>query len=208
MLTLAATLPCFILGLTLAGPLPQGQAATPPLTYGEQEVIETLLQQDIAVRVSKKLVIGDTATLRGLRSTDNYDKLATDLRKETHNRDPAFKEALEAFPKKNKNDAKIIFPTNAPTKVELVSKVAVEEIFSAKHDANPNGWARFYLRFPDSGGLITISQVGIDSKGTVAIVYLGIQSHYRAGGGRIRVLYRGDKMWVLSDDKIGPEWVS
>ena len=87
-------------------------------------------------------------------------------------------------------------------------KAVLEEIFSARHNAKTNGWDLFYQRFSGSGGVVSISRVGMDSKGTVAIVYRGIQSYYLAGRGNIRVRKREGKKWVLSYDSIGPMWVS
>jgi hypothetical protein len=181
---------------------------TPTLTLAEQEVIEALLRQDAQVRVGKRLVIQEIASMDGVHSGDSTEKAAADLRRDARDRDSAFKEALEDFLAKNKTDTRIVFPTNPPVKVELVSKAIVNEIFSQTNNAKIDGWDLFYKRFPNSSGLITISRVGIDPKGTVAIIYLGQQSHWLSGGGRIRVLKREGKKWVLTRESIGAQWVS
>jgi hypothetical protein len=204
----SSTFLSFLVVLTLTGLLFQTRGATPALTVPEQEVIEALFREDVVGQVSKRLIVEDMASIRGLRFGDSFEKFAADLRERARARDRAFKEALEDFLRKNKQDTKIAFPTNAPAKVELVSEATVKEIFSAKHDAKSNGWDRFYQRFPGSSGLVSISRVGIDSKGTIAIVYLGNQSHYLAGGGHIRVMKREGKKWKLSYESIGPQWVS
>jgi hypothetical protein len=72
----------------------------------------------------------------------------------------------------------------------------------------PKGWDSFYRRFPDSSGLITISRVGIDSKGTMAIIYLGQQRQYLDGSGSICILKREGKKWVRIADGIGGRWRS
>jgi hypothetical protein len=208
MRTFLSKMSCLLVTLIMTGSLLEGRAATPTITYREQEVVEALLQQDVAGQISKRLVVEDTASIQFVRFGHSYEKFAVGLRQQASGRGPAFNEALEDFLRKNKNDTRIIFPTNAPAKVELVSEAVVKEIFSAKHDAKPNGWDVFYQRFPGSSGLITISRAGIDSKGTMAIIYFGKQSHYLAGSGRIRVLKHEGKKWVLCDDRIGPEWVS
>ena len=188
-------------------------AAAPTLTLAEQAVIEALLPQESA---SKKYVIEERTSISMLQSDhgalqlDNaYDTFANPLREEAKDRDKAFKEALEDFLKKNKTPVQIVFPTNALKNVELVSDATVNGFFAAKHNVKPDGWDAFYRRFPDSGGLITISRVGFDPAGTVALIYLGEQSHYRSGQGRIRVLRREGGKWIFkASERIGPEWVS
>jgi hypothetical protein len=195
------------MALTLASSLSRTHAATSTLTVAEQEVLNALFSQDAEGRTANRLVIEETTSVRRIRG-DSHQKFATDLRKEALAREPAFKEALEDFLQKNKEDTKIAFPPNASGKLELAPEAVLKEIFSVKRDAKPSGWDRFYERFPESSGLITISQVGIDSKGTTAIVYLGRQTHYRSGRGYVRVMKRQDKKWILSYERIGTEWVS
>jgi hypothetical protein len=183
-------------------------AAAPTLTLAEQEVIEALLSQETGAKVSKH-VITEHTSIRMLQLANDYDTFANSLRDEAKHRDKAFRKALDDSLQKNKTPVQIVFPTNAPKSVELVSDAALNGIFSAKHDAKPNGWDVFYRRFPDSGGLFTISRLGIDPKETVAIIYLGKRSGYLAGSGRILVLRREGGKWILkASESIGPEWVS
>jgi dsDNA-binding SOS-regulon protein len=185
------------------------RCASPTLTLTEQEVIEALLPQAVMTRHSKKHVIEDTTSVRMLQMGKDYDSFSEGLRQEAKHSDEPFREALDDFLKKNKADVQIVFPTNAPKSVELVSAATLKEIFAAKPDAKPNGWDIFYQRFPDADGLIRISRVGIDSKSTVAIIYLGQQSGYLAGRGGICVLRREGGKWVYTrHEVIGPGWVS
>jgi hypothetical protein len=192
------------------------RAGAPTLTLTEQEVIEVLLAQEIGAKVSKKHVIMEYTSIQMLRPDQGvlelanaYDTFANSLRDQAKDRDKAFKKALDDFLEKNKTSVQIIFPTNAPKSVELVSDATIKGIFSAKRNAKPNGWDVFYRRFPDSGGFYTISRVGIDSRGTVAIIYFGEQSGYLAGRGRMLVLRREGGKWILKiNERIGPEWVS
>jgi len=190
----------------------QGRAAAPTLTIAEQEVIEALLSQEAAAKISKQHVIRETTSVRKLQilqMSKDYDSFAKSLREQAKPRDKGFREALEDFLKKNETAVRMVFPTNAPKGVELVSDATVKEIFSAEPNAKPNGWDLFYRRFPDSSGLITISRVGINSRGTVAIIYYGEQSHFLAGAGGIRVLKREGGKWILKRyESIGPSWVS
>jgi dsDNA-binding SOS-regulon protein len=194
--------------LALALFAPHAHSASPTLPIAEQEVIEALISQDSATKFSKKHIIKETTSVRELHMSESYDAFSERLRRGANDRDEAFKEALDDFLKKNKTAVKIVFSTNAPKSIELVSEATVKEIFSAKSNAKPNGWDVFYRRFPDAGGLIEISRVGIDSKGTVAIIYLGKQSDYVAGSGSIRVMRREAGQWVLKHERIGGRWVS
>jgi len=59
---------------------------------------------------------------------DVCDTFANSLREEAKDRDKAFREALEDFLKKNKIPVQIVFPTNAPKSMELVSNATVNRI--------------------------------------------------------------------------------
>ena len=159
---------------------------------------------------SKKHVIKETTSVRlMLLSYESYDTFAEELRQAANARDQAFREALDDFLKKNRTATQIVFATNTLKSIELVSNATLKEIFSGKHDVKPDGWDIFYQRFHDSDGLITISRVGLDSKGTVAIIYLGKQSGYTTGRDSIRVLRRESGKWVLKEhERIGPRGVS
>ena len=199
---------CVALAIVLALSTPRALSAS-TLTLAEQEVIEALIPQDSETMASKKHVIEETTSVRiMLLSYENYDTFEESLRQGANDRDQAFREALDDFLKKNRSATQIVFATNILKSVELVSNATLKEIFSAKHDAKTNGWDVFYRRFPDTDGLITISRVGLDSKGTVAIIYLEKQRGYVSGRDSIRVLRRESGKWVLKHERIGPRGVS
>jgi hypothetical protein len=168
----------------------------------EQEVIEALLSADGA----KKHVIREAASVRELYMSGDATKFAVQLREQAQHRSAPFRQALEDFLKKNRADVEIVFEKSAPKNVEFVSDATLKQIFSATRADKLSGWDLFYQRFPDSYGLVTISRVGIDSKGTVAIVYLGRQILGLAGSGGIRILKRDGTKWVLTGDFIGTSW--
>jgi len=218
-LALACSVPVFLTGcgpkaekgIQKVGPetVELGRGVSATLTLAEQEVIEALLTQDFDTKDSKKHVITETTSVSSLHS-GTYDAFSKSLREEAKLRDQEFREALDDFLQKNQTAIRIVFPTNAPKSVELISDATVEEVFPSKRGVSvkPNGWVVFYQQFPGSSGLITISRVGIDSKGTVAIIYLGQQHQYLDGIGAIRVLRREGPKWVLSDDSMSPGWRS
>ncbi len=208
-LAVGALVALLILNTAGCGPKssPGTQWEPSTLTPTEQEVIEALLSQHFDTKNSKQQVIVDTTSVsRILWGT--YDDFSKSLRKEAEGRDQAFREALEDFLKKNRTAVQLLLPTNAPSRVVLVSEATVEDIFPSKGGPEVKGWSYFYRRFPGASGLIDISRVGIDSKGTIAIVYLGQQHQNLDGMGTIRILKRDGKTWVLTDDGIGSGWKS
>jgi hypothetical protein len=200
------TLVFFTLALDLSG-----CTSPPKMTIAEQEIIEALLSQATASKPSQRYVIRETASTKELW-LDYHDrgKFTQYLRDEARNCDAAFREALEDFLHKNSADTKIVFPVAPSKTIELVSETMAGKFIKARSDGKPGHWRWdwFYRRYPDSGGLITISRVGIDSKTTIAIVYLGWSSDYLAGFGAIRILRHEGNHWVLTHERFGPSWVS
>lgn len=72
----------------------------------------------------------------------------------------------------------------------------------------PDGWDRFYAKYPNSPKIITISRVGFNQRGDVAMVYVGEQRHWLAGGGQICVLRKQKGKWMLTPAMIGSVWIS
>jgi hypothetical protein len=93
-------------------------------------------------------------------------------------------------------------------KVELVSGAELNAIFSATRPQKPDGWDKFYAKYPKSPGVITISRVGFSRKGDRAMFYMGSQSHWLAGSGRIHIFRKQHGKWVEEPYSFGPSWVS
>jgi hypothetical protein len=70
---------------------------------------------------------------------------------------------------------------------------------------NPDGWERFHRRFTNAAGLIRISRIGMDRKGTTAVIYFAHQEGYLSGGGTTLVLRKQNGKWT-SDQSIGGTW--
>lgn len=197
----------FLLALLLF-PISSHAITAPSLTPPEQEAIQTLVLGQTP-QLHPLRVLKDTTSLQGVQFAKSYDEFCKNLRDQAKDRSSEFKAALEDFLTKNKTPVKITMPTNGPARIELISDATVKEIFSHNTaNTQPTGWALFYQKFPGSSGLITVSRVGFDPGKTTAIVYMGEQSHYLAGHGRIRVLKREGKKWVEAGESIGPMWVS
>jgi len=188
-----------------------GCTSPPKMTIAEQEIIVALLPQATAAKPPQRYVIRETASTKELWPySHDRGKFTQYLRDEARNRDAAFREALEDFLHKNSVDTKIVFPVAPSKTIELVSETMAGTFIEAGSDGKTGHWRWdwFYRRYPDSGGLITISRVGIDSKATIAIAYLGWRSDYLAGFGAIRILRHEGNHWVLTREHFGPSWIS
>ena len=71
-----------------------------------------------------------------------------------------------------------------------------------------DGWMEFHKVYPKSTGIVKLSRPGFSSDGTLAVIYMGHQSHPTAEYGRIFVLENKDGMWVEAPLSIGSGWVS
>jgi hypothetical protein len=202
---------------------------SPTVTTSELEVIAGVLSQG-ELGIGRRHVLQETTTINDLLRSKSYEALSQELRASaidnykptaldsvldfvTRTKIPQrytdeFREALEDFLLKNRSGVRILFPTTPPPNVQLVSEETLSEIFSAKHEGLHQRWSMFYERFPDGGKLTRVSRVGIDSKETVAIIYVGTRSGPLAGFGTIYVLERKGKTWILRPEHFGARWVS
>jgi hypothetical protein len=75
----------------------------------------------------------------------------------------------------------------------LIGSNELEDIFQTDR----NGWDEFYQRYPNSPGTITLSRVGFNASMNHALVYIGIQSYWRAGSGHFVVLEKENETWSV-----------
>jgi len=69
-----------------------------------------------------------------------------------------------------------------------------------------DGWQRFYEKYPDSRGIIALSRPGLNTAMDIALVYVGSQSGWLSGYGRLVVLKKIDDQWVVQ--KLEELWIS
>nr|WP_314495675.1 hypothetical protein [uncultured Chryseobacterium sp.] len=61
---------------------------------------------------------------------------------------------------------------------------------------NEKSRKKFYRKFQESQGLLTVSKIGFDNKKTQALVYYGNHSHYLAGAGYLAYIkIKGENSW-------------
>ena len=187
-----------------------GASKLSSLPSEEQAVIEALLDQFLFKPTGSDgiYVIEHVASLRGLTREDGLDKLAESLRAAAQRDSGSLPSAVEDLIKRNEHDTEFTLPTERFSRVRLISRDRINEIFSRDSVSTPKGWDLFYREYPEAGGMISISRPGISADGTVAIIYCGMQSHYLAGSGQLWVLELREGAWKLTSTYIGPSWVS
>lgn len=176
----------------------------------EQDVVAAALEQTrrTSTHTNGVFVIEKIASLRGVSWSDKPQKTARLLREQAKRRDATFRNAIEDLLTKNAQDTEFDLPKKRFPRVILMSTTELKDIFERKPEKIPVGWNLFYKMHPTASGIVNISRPGISRDGSVAIIYLGQQSHYLAGAGQLWVFKKQDGKWVLQHDSIGPKWVS
>ncbi len=67
------------------------------------------------------------------------------------------------------------------------------------------GWELFYQYYPYSGGLIGMSNIGMNRSGSQALVYLSWQFHYLAGSGTLIFLMKNSEWQIV---QVLTVWIS
>jgi hypothetical protein len=173
----------------------------------EVEVVASLLQQDYGDSISNNipLVLQESLSVSGLTIWETHEQLTKSLLSQASEQAPA--DLIRDFCDKNGKPQPVWPELKARKPVVLLTQAELNDFFP-EQDTKQDGWDRFYAKYPKSPGIITVSRVGFNRKGDLAMVYLGIQSHWLAGHGSICVLRKRDGKWVHEPVGIGPLWVS
>jgi hypothetical protein len=92
----------------------------------------------------------------------------------------------------------------ASKEVSLVSNEEINYIFNTT-DIN-SGWEKFYRRFPNSPGIISLSRIGYNTGKTQALVQMGIMYASLGGDGLMIYLRIENNKWKII--RTIPTWVS
>jgi hypothetical protein len=112
------------------------------------------------------------------------------------------KEILADFKTKNRQASplKSLFSLTVP--YVLINNQEMDDIFQIERD----GWDEFYRRYPNSQGMMALSRVGFNPDMNQALVYVGNQSHWRAGTGHLVLLIKEDGTWKIQGKTM--VWIS
>lgn len=201
---LAICLLAGVLGCTTGRVVP---APEPRTVADEASFVEAFLRLRFAVTFSKEvpLVIAQRLSIDMLLVNRTEADLAADLVREAEQQHPRLVEAVRDFCSKNTG-------TNT---VDALGPLGFRHVVLTEEQQNrlfktsgQDGWTAFYRTYPNSPGIITLSRPGFSRDGRLAVIYMGNQSHWLAGHGRIFVLQRTDGKWTMAAMWLGPAWVS
>jgi hypothetical protein len=194
-----------LLILTGCGQQRQVPTATASPTL-EIDVIVSFLQERYGAHLptGTPLVIEDTFSIAHLGQS--HTEFTRSLLSQASDSIPA--DLIRDFCDKNTKPGVVWSAIGSRLPVKLLSRAELDSFFSSKPNQKPDGWDRFYAKYPKSPGVITVSRVGFSRKGDMAMFYMGSQSHWLAGSGQIHIFRKKDGKWVEEPSFIGPRWVS
>lgn len=94
----------------------------------------------------------------------------------------------------------VAFPLHRGT-LRLVADSAIERIFDVDTPADAMGWVRYRLAYPNSRGFFSFSRVGLSADGRWAMLMVGRQSGWLAGGGGLLVMMRSGETWQVRAER-------
>ena len=80
----------------------------------------------------------------------------------------------------------------------LISEQELASIFSI----TASGWDKFYAKYPDSKGFLTLSRVGFNRAKDTAVLYTEHQSGATAGEGDVVLMKKTDGRWTVEDNSM------
>jgi hypothetical protein len=102
-------------------------------------------------------------------------------------------ETFDDFVQKNKEIQKLKDNFKIELERTLIKKTEIEQIFKDRE----NGWEKFYKSFPDSGGYIGLSRVGLDKEKKQAVVYMEHNCGDLCASGYFLLLAKGKEGWEV-----------
>ncbi|MCX6911289.1 MAG: hypothetical protein NTY01_25050 [Verrucomicrobia bacterium] len=162
----------------------------------ELEIIEMFFAWVIR-ETSKRPVVKKISSIRNLESLLEPRKILADhLRTQTQTHSDQVKEALEDFITKNKTDVKLVFPAAGLKNADILPDVVWKDMIAALCDGGGD-WQVFFHHYPNAAVLFTVSRVGFDHTGTVAIIYLEeAYCRFRTDGGGLLVVKCEGNKWI------------
>ena len=157
--------------------------------FESNTVYEALLNQQF--ERNKDLVIQSKSNLKFIYPED-FDLYRDDF-------ESLEKETFDDFIKNNSHPKYLRIQSGK--NIKYISLLQVKFIFR-----DEEGWDRFYKKYPNAPGIITLSNIGFNSTRTQALVYIGNQKGWLDGVGIIVLLELEKGQWKLI--KLRELWVS
>ena len=114
---------------------------------------------------------------------------------------------IRDFCEKNSSTNRILIPGDLTNHVAvlLFSGDELGRLFAGGMGAKPDGWDKFYRKFPGAAGITHFSRVGFNKAGDKAMVYAHTTLHWLAGSGRVFVFEKRDDRWLILPVYWGPQ---
>ncbi len=189
---------CFVAAIAL--PL----AANDETSKDEYKIYSVVLEQLHVSPSVKQVVIGDKTTVVLLSDTEVWSDLpkVIELNKKGNRSQKGIwsSEALEKitpavwsdFKSRNGSTAAVDVPD-----IRLSVKTVSVDQAALVTDNKSDYWGSFYTKFPDSPGLIMVSQVGFDHKTKQALVYVYRTCGWLCGDGYLVLLSGSHGGWTI-----------
>ncbi len=179
----------FLVSVVLASACASNKASSTPSTTDKyavyKAVIESLyLSEGFPLVVLKDHTALDTSPGESLDNVIAYiqENLGSAIESET----------LNDFRAKNRQSQEELDAGLFDKRCVLISEVKIKGIF--EHGGN---WSQFYITYPNSQGIMTLSRVGFNTKKNQALLYVGNQSDYLAGRGYYIFLTKKGEDWII-----------
>jgi hypothetical protein len=153
------------------------------------------------LKAGKALVIEDRTSID--RHTGSPEDYLGSLLAKASAKVPA--EMIRDHVEKNRQSQAIWPALGRHVPVHLLSREEQEAIFKGGPD---KGWKRFYEKYPNSPGCVTISRVGLNRDKNLALFYMGVMRGSLNGEGQLYVIKKEGDEWVEQPISIGPSWES
>jgi hypothetical protein len=157
----------------------------------------------LPIKDGRRLVITLSTGARLLEPKQTYQEFVDKLMNEASDQTPA--DMIRNFCEKNRESSAVWPELAQHLPVVLLTPEEEEAIFSGLPD---EGWKRFYVKYPDAYGKITVSRVGLNRDNTLALFYLGVGQGMLLGHGQLHVLKKEGDTWVELPVKSFPAWTA
>ena len=147
--------------------------------------------------VVKMYVINDTTTtsFASDENKENWDQVKIRLPKLSD-------DLIKVFESRLKSPTRLERRFNLGLSYVLVDHREFERVW----DKSPDWWSEFYKKYPDSGGVVTFSNVAFSKDGDQALVYFFHWCRQLCGTGHYLLLNKNEKTWTVVNK--GEMWIS
>jgi hypothetical protein len=155
------------------------------------------------IKDGRRLVITLSTGATLLEPRQTYQDMVDKLMNQASDQVPA--EIIRDFCEKNRKSSEAWPELNRHLPAVLLTSEENKALFSGYPD---DGWKRFYAKYPDAYGKISVSRVGLNHDKTLAFFYMTVGHGTLNGYGQYHALKREGDAWVELPIEIGTSWTA